>query len=102
PAGVVKAERDEHDAPVVVASVQTAYRPDRLARLGTDFNTVIVDEAHHATATTYQTILDHVRAGESSLLLGVTATPYRSDGTGLGMIFGEIVYQRSILDMVGR
>src|SRR5262249_11775730 len=57
--GVVKAERDEIGAQVVVASVQTLSRPSRLARLGQDFKTVVVDEAHHATARSYQAILEH-------------------------------------------
>ncbi|HZC00889.1 MAG TPA: DEAD/DEAH box helicase family protein, partial [Gammaproteobacteria bacterium] len=46
--GVVKAERDEHEASVVVASVQTLSRCQRLARLVPDFDTIVIDEAHHA------------------------------------------------------
>ncbi len=38
--GVVKAERDEHEAPTVVASVQTLSRKPRLARLLPDFQTI--------------------------------------------------------------
>ncbi len=41
------------------------------------FETVIVDEFHHATAPTYRSLLEHVRPKE---LLGLTATPERSDG----------------------
>ena len=50
--GVVKAERDEADAPVVVASVQTVMRQARLARIleAGPLTTTVVDEAHHATA----------------------------------------------------
>ncbi|MFL5338169.1 MAG: DEAD/DEAH box helicase [Geminicoccaceae bacterium] len=44
--GVVKAERDEIDALIVVASVQTLARPSRLARLRPDFAIVVTDEAH--------------------------------------------------------
>ncbi|MBO9387312.1 MAG: DEAD/DEAH box helicase family protein, partial [Thermomicrobium sp.] len=44
--GIVKAELDQHDAHVVVASVQTLSRPKRLERVTMDFATVIVDEAH--------------------------------------------------------
>ncbi len=58
--GIVKAEADETDAAIVVASVQTLSRPERLARLGRDFTTVIVDECHHAAAETYRDILQHV------------------------------------------
>ena len=45
---VVKAERDDHAAEVVVASVQTLARERRLHRLASTFDLVIVDEAHHA------------------------------------------------------
>ncbi len=101
--GIVKAERDEGRAPIVVASVQTLSRPSRLMRIGPeDFATVIVDEAHHATAETYQRILDHVgsfRAG-GPLTLGVTATPERADGTPLADVWQEIVYTSPLLQMI--
>ena len=63
--GVVKAERDEHQAEVVVASVQTLSRKARLQRLRPDFDTVVVDEAHHATADSYLRILQHCRSFKS-------------------------------------
>ncbi len=101
-AGVVKAERDEHGAQVVVASVQTLSRPARLQRLTPDFSTVVVDEAHHGVAETYRRVLGHVGAlaSDGPLTLGVTATPGRGDGVGLMAIFEEIVYERNILDMI--
>ncbi len=95
--GVVKGERDEYDAPVVIASVQTAWRPSRLASLGTEFQRVVVDEAHHATAPTWRTILDSLR---NVPVLGVTATPYRGDGTPLGGVFDEVVYAKTIGEMI--
>jgi superfamily II DNA or RNA helicase len=52
--GVVQATRDEHTAPTVVASVQTLSRRTRLARLVPDFQTIVIDEAHHAPAPTYR------------------------------------------------
>jgi superfamily II DNA or RNA helicase len=44
------------------------------------FDLVIVDEFHHAMATTYQRLLDHVRP---KVLLGLTATPERTDGADI-------------------
>jgi len=41
------------------------------------FDVVIIDEFHHAAAQSYRMLLDHVRPAE---LLGLTATPERSDG----------------------
>ena len=100
--GIIKAERDETTAPTVVASVQTLGRPQRLARLTPDFTTLVVDEAHHTTADTYQRILEHCGAWEDAgpLVVGVTATPERADKQALGDVFEAIVYQKSILEML--
>ena len=46
---------------------------------------VVIDEAHHALAATYRSVIDHFKP---ILLLGVTATPDRGDGKGLAEIFG--------------
>jgi ATP-dependent helicase IRC3 len=63
PLGIVKAERDECAAAIVLASVQTLTRTRRLERMPTDLATVVIDEAHHSPADSYRRILDHVRAG---------------------------------------
>ncbi len=98
--GVVKAERDEVEAAVVVASVQTLSREARLARLGRDFQTVIIDEAHHVVADSYVRILAHLGVGQPDgpLGVGVTATPQRADGQRLDD--WEIVYRRELLEMI--
>ncbi len=70
-------------APVQVASVQTLIRRDK-PRAGL----VIIDECHHATADSYQAILD---AYPNARVIGLTATPFRLDGRGLGDLFGELV-----------
>jgi superfamily II DNA or RNA helicase len=100
--GIVKAERDETSADVVVASIQTLARPSRLARLEADFRTIVVDECHHASAATYVAVLRHLGsfAEAGPLTVGVTATPERSDKAKLGAIWQEIVYQRSMLEMI--
>ncbi len=101
-ATIVKAGEDEHNRPIVIASVQTLAQPHRLQRLGASFDTVIVDEAHHAAAESYRTILAHCGAFTPGgpLTVGFTATPERGDGVGLDGVFQKIVYQRSILDML--
>ncbi len=103
--GVVKAERDEHDRPIVVASVQTLQHRHRLARLDpTAFRLAIVDESHHAASRSYGAILTALgfwpTPGPGQLLVGLTATPMRGDGVGLGRIFDAITYRRSIQDLV--
>jgi len=100
--GVVKAQDDDHTAPIVIASVQTLGRPQRLERLTWDFATIIVDEAHHAVAATYRQILE--RAGAFThggpLTLGVTATPQRGDRVGLDHVFQQIVYHKTLREMI--
>ncbi|MEZ4368992.1 MAG: DEAD/DEAH box helicase [Kofleriaceae bacterium] len=93
-AGVVSAiEQGPHragDAPVVVASVQT-LRGSRLATWAADaFALVVIDEAHHATAAGYRAVIDHFGRAR---VLGVTATPDRSDGAGLAAVFGSCCYR---------
>jgi ATP-dependent helicase IRC3 len=100
--GIVKAERNEMHAAVVLASVQTLSRPRRLAQIGTDFTTVVCDEAHHCPAPTYKRVCEHLGCfDDGPLLLGMTATPERHDEyTPLGHVFQEIVYSKTILDMI--
>ena len=95
------------ESPIVVASVPTLGRKDskRLSRLDPDrFFLIVVDEAHHATAKTYRRILDYfglVDPNTRKLLVGFTATPKRGDGEGLEAIFEEIVYSRTLPEMIG-
>jgi ATP-dependent helicase IRC3 len=100
--GVVKARLDAVDAHVVLASVQTLSRERRLSRLRADFDVLIVDEAHHACAQTYRRTLEYLGAFADGgpLTLGVTATPERSDKAVLGEIWQEIVYHKSLLEMI--
>lgn len=82
---------------VVVASVQTLIRrigpKARIAITPDRFSAVIVDECHHAAASSYLAILDHFG---DALRLGVTATLARGDGRGLGEVWDDVVYERDI------
>jgi len=70
----------------VFASIQSLSRVD-LARLPPDsYDVVIVDEFHHAEAPTYERLLAHLRP---KLLLGLTATPERTDGKSVLHWFGD-------------
>ena len=99
--GVVKADEDDVEADVVVASVQTLQRTHRRERLGRVFQTIIVDEAHHAAAPSYRGILAYFGSfdDEQILTLGVTATPERGDRQRLDC-FEEIVYSRDLTSMI--
>src|SRR4051812_23844695 len=74
--GIVRAEQDETGAAIVVASIQTLARPNRLARVGR-FRMIVIDECHHAPAASYRSTLEALGAFEADgpLVLGVTATP---------------------------
>jgi len=77
---------------VISASVQSIAR--RLDRFSPDaFDIVIVDEAHHAAANTYRTILSHFHP---RLVLGFTATPNRGDKVRLDDIFTDIIFSRDL------
>ena len=79
----------------VVASVQSIYREDRLARLKRDggFGLIIVDEAHHAPASTYKKVFN---AFPEAKILGVTATPDRSDEQAMGRVFEDIALEYDV------
>jgi superfamily II DNA or RNA helicase len=98
--GIVMGEQNRLHARCVVASVQTLARRRRLAVMP-KFDLVIVDECHRSAAASYQRILAHVRH-EETLLLGVTATPSRTDGVGLDQVYDETVYQIGIVDLIRR
>lgn len=69
----------------VFASVQS-LKPDTLASIDPRaFDIVVIDEFHHAEAASYRRILDHFKPRE---LLGLTATPERSDGVDVRDFFG--------------
>jgi superfamily II DNA or RNA helicase len=79
---------------IVVGSVQTLMRPQRLAKFPPDyFDAIIVDEAHHALADSYQRVLKHF---ENACVLGVTATPDRGDMRELGQYFQSLAYEYSL------
>ncbi len=84
-------------ADVVIASVATLGRlnTSRLAKYDMEqWNTVIVDEAHHTPANSYMNVLNAfgvLQDGTKKLLLGVTATPQRMDGKALGAIYKKLV-----------
>jgi superfamily II DNA or RNA helicase len=92
--GVIAAGRTpDRTLPVQVASVQTYVR-----RL--DFfkpALIIADEAHHATAGSWRKVITH---HPQARILGVTATPERLDGKGLGEVFDELIRGPEVKDLI--
>lgn len=100
---------------VVVASVPTLGRASskRIEKLNPDdFGLIVVDECHHATSETYRNIFRHFGVLKENpeepenpplkqrpiVLLGVTATPNRSDHVGLDNIFDGITFSYTLKD----
>ncbi len=79
------------NAAVAFASIQALSRQVHLSRFAPDtFDYIIVDEFHHASAASYRRLLNHFTPG---FLLGLTATPARTDGADLLALCGEnLVY----------
>ena len=68
----------------VFAMVQTLYR--RLAAVPRDhFEVVYIDEAHHGSASSWREVIEHFNPRE---IVGLTATPERTDGVGIAELFG--------------
>lgn len=79
---------------VTVGSVQTLMREKRLKGFSANyFDTIIIDEAHHAISESYQNVLRHFPAAK---VLGVTATPDRGDMKDLGSVFESLAYEYTL------
>jgi superfamily II DNA or RNA helicase len=105
--GAVQAQRNETLARVIVATVQTLRSPRRRAMIR-DVGLVIVDECHHAVATSYREVLSHfgvlgLAPGEAAraVCVGYTATMTRADQLALGDVWQDVVYTRTITDGIG-
>jgi superfamily II DNA or RNA helicase len=89
--GQYRGEVRETDADMLFASVQTMHRAKHLERFSPEhFDYIVVDEFHHAQAKTYRRLLHHFRP---RFLLGLTATPERSDQSDILALCDEnLVY----------
>jgi superfamily II DNA or RNA helicase/diadenosine tetraphosphate (Ap4A) HIT family hydrolase/HKD family nuclease len=94
--GIYGGGRHERDADVLFASVQTISRRRHLSTFAPDhFDYIVIDEFHHAAASTYQKVLAHF---EPDFLLGLTATPDRLDGRSLLELCDDnLVFRRDLL-----
>lgn len=94
--GIERAEQrvDVDQLPdVVIASVQTLQRK-RLARYAPDaFGLIVIDECHHAPARSYRAVLEHFTGVP---VLGVTATPDRTDELALGNVFASVAFRMEL------
>ncbi len=76
--GIYSGNKREIDADFIFSTIQTISRDDHLNQFDENhFDYIVIDETHRAGAETYQKILNHFRP---KFLLGMTATPERTDG----------------------
>jgi superfamily II DNA or RNA helicase len=84
--GIIKSQVEAHPYRAIqVASIQTLIK-----RVFPKAGLVIIDEAHHAIANMYQRVIHHPRY-EDAVILGVTATPERTDGRGFRDSFDILI-----------
>lgn len=89
-------DRFEH----VFASIQSLDAAGTASLDPAHFDVVIIDEFHHSAAKSYRALLDHLRPVE---LLGLTATPERSDGQSVLDFFeGRIAAELRVWDAIDR
>ena len=92
--GVIQAKHPRTDPTrtVQVASISTLVRRDHW-----DADVIIVDECHRSTSKTYTKIIERY---SSPVVIGLTATPYRMDGKGLGEIYEDLHELISTQDLI--
>lgn len=84
----------DYDLPVQIASVQTLVK--RLNEIPAP-TFVMVDECHHIVASSYRKIIDHF---PDLKVLGLTATPERMGGHGLGDVFESLVIGPTVKELI--
>lgn len=98
--GLLYGGRTDYRADILCSTIQSCT--DRhVSRLPlSDYGLLVVDEAHHVTqGGAYHRLADRMREAAPGLLtLGLTATPYRADGKGLGWWWPEAAYKMDIVD----
>ena len=98
-------ERSMFKSKCVVASVQTLNAKSggarRVERFDPhEFSLLIIDEAHHAVATSYKNVIEHFQQNPSLKLIGVTATPDRTDEVAMKNVFESVAYEYSLREAI--
>ena len=97
---VYDAKTKSWDGDVTFAMVQTLSRQTAVDQMPS-LDLIVVDEAHHTAAESYQRIINHAKETNPNLMLfGVTATPNRGDKKALRPIFSNVGDQISIAELI--
>lgn len=112
--GVISAtaNRFEYDAPITFAGKDSLASDKHMSRYLANGapGLIIIDECHHVVSKSYRSLIARFEAVNPAVnILGVTATPERGDGKGLGEIFDHrdgltntigAIYSKDILDLI--
>lgn len=80
--GLLSGGSRQSDRKYVFATAQSLSRPEVLNTFASDeFDYILIDEAHHVGAASYKSIIDHFDGAD--FMLGMTATPERTDGVNI-------------------
>ena len=97
---IVNADTKDWSGQVVFAMVQTLSREANLAQIP-QLDFLVIDEAHHTPAETYQSIINRVREkSDGCKLIGFTATPNRGDGEGLRKNYSNVSDQVFVSELI--
>lgn len=101
--GIVMGDIDQPDRQIISSTIQTLSATKRLDSVLSygDFTHLIIDECHHSASDTYLDLINRLREANPNLkILGVTATPKRTDGDGLSKVFQTVAYRITIRDAI--
>lgn len=92
-----------HRTPVVVSTVQSQCSGPKDSRRymrfdPNDFALLVVDEVHHGTAPSWKEVIAHYCKNPRLKMIGLSATPKRSDGKALSQIIQSVAFQYGILE----
>jgi len=97
-AGLIRKQHIHPGQRVQISSIQYLDRTNNnLVALHRKFHLVIIDEAHHATASTYRKLW---KKYPTSNFLGFTATPYRLSKEGFDDLFEKLILSPPIKDFI--
>jgi len=94
---VVLAHRTELIEQAMSKLHDVALRNEQRRKMLRNVGLIVIDECHHATAASYRAVLDY---WPNALVVGFTATMTRSDDAALGDIWQDVVYMRTISEMI--
>ena len=99
--GIYNGVMKEGNADCVFASIYTlGMKKHRESFVPDGFDLIVVDEFHHAAATSYQSVIQYFKP---KFLLGITATPDRMDGKDVyALCDGNVAYQIHFIEAIRR